>query len=405
MSAGEEKPLVSVVTPTYNAARFIKRAIHSVLTQDYPNIEYYIVDDGSTDNTRQIIEETLSEYKQALNHVHTFLYEKNTGFAWHDEIIPKLKGKYVCLLAGDDAFLPGRIERQVEFMEKNKDRFVASFTWVDVDAEDSILKQGYEALFNSDVRSREDYLRQLLDGQNFFNAPAVMIRLEEYKQLGGYNFKYRQSQDYGLWVKVLLEYEISILPEKLTIYTIHKDSLSYFYNDENRSLFSREREEILTDAFEAIDDDLFMRIYGDDLKNIADLSSEETLSEYDIKCLKILYLFHLKSYIHDAIAIRLYYEYANDVQFNELLDKKYGHTRSDIHALIKERNMYNLNPGLDQAKMTDDLMDILDGAKKPITEAHISSLYRVCSQMNNGQEIFKEVINRIYNAGINYWAH
>lgn len=403
MSLENEKPLVSIVSPTYNAAQYVKRAIDSVMSQSYRNIEYYIADDGSVDNTREIIEDTIRNYSDQDIAVHTFFYEKNTGFAWHDEIIPLLKGKYICLLAGDDAMLPERIERQVAFMEGNQGAIVASFTWVEVDAPDPILKQGYEELFNSETRSRESCLKQLLDGQNFFNAPSVMFELDAYKRLGGYNYKYRQAQDYGLWVKTLLEYDVAMFPEKLTVYSIHEGSLGALNNAANLNLFSREREEILTDAFLRIKDDVFLSIYREEIKQFTQSVPESELTSLDVNCIKVLFLFELNSYIHDVIAIRLYYHYADDVEFNRMMRERYGKNRGDIHAYIKARNLYKLNPNADSAKMTDELMDILDGAAKPITVSHISSLYEVCSQMENGRTIFKEVINRVYDSGIPYW--
>lgn len=403
MELDMNRPLVSVITPTYNAEKYVKRAIDSVMNQTYRNIEYYITDDGSVDNTRKIIEDTVRSYSVQDIDIHTIFYEKNTGFSWHDDIMPLLKGKYVCILAGDDAMIPERIERQLEFMEKNQGAVAGCFTWVEIDAADPILKQGFEDLFNTETQTRESYLKQLLDGQNLFNAPSVMFDLDIYKRIGGYNYKYRQAQDYGLWVKTLLDYNVAILPEKLTIYTVHEGSLGSLNNVANLILYSREREEILTDAFLRITDELFLNVYRDEVKQFIQLVPQYELSFQDIRCIKILFLFGLNSCIHDAIAIRLYYQYADDIEFNRLMRERYGKTRSEIHAYIKTRNLYKYNPGADSAKITGELMDILDGDTKPITVAHISALYEVCSNMDNGRAIFKEVINRVHDSGIPYW--
>lgn len=104
-SADPREPLVSVVVPTYNQANYLRSAIESVLTHDYPNIELIVVDDGSTDATPEV----LRDYGDAI----VLIRQPNRGAANPlNEGIRAARGTYVCWLSSDDAFLPGKLRRQ-----------------------------------------------------------------------------------------------------------------------------------------------------------------------------------------------------------------------------------------------------------------------------------------------------
>ena len=108
------QPLVSVIIPTWNRAHMIKNALDSVFSQDYPNLEVIVVDDGSTDAIR----EALSPYPD----VFFFLLSKHTGQCSARNFgLNEAHGKYIQLLDSDDALLPGAIKKHVEFLEAHPD--------------------------------------------------------------------------------------------------------------------------------------------------------------------------------------------------------------------------------------------------------------------------------------------
>jgi glycosyltransferase involved in cell wall biosynthesis len=394
-------PLVSVVTPSYNAAKYIKRAIDSIMAQTYTNFEYYITDDGSTDGTRDIIEEALRQYGND-ERIHFLPHQKNTGFAWQEEILSRLKGKYICMVSGDDACFPEKIERQVVFLENNKDEYVGCFTWIKAEGEDSSLISFFENLFNVDNPSRQAALRSLLAGANFVNAPSAMIRMDVFRKYGGYNFKFRQAQDYDLWLKILLEHNLAIIPEKLTVYTARSDSLSSVSDTLAQTLFAMEREEIVFNGFLKISDELFMDIYRDDLNKLIKESGLGTeISHLDILCLKLLNLFRFNSMLHYRVAARLYYIYADDSDFNKTMLNRFGRTKSDIHKILKATNIYNnvyaSTQTPDPEVLTNELMDIIEGKKVPVTKEHIVALYSICALLDNGRELFRETVDALSN--------
>lgn len=109
-------PLVSVIMPVYNSEKYLNEAIQSILNQTYENIELIIIDDCSTDFSKEIIKNINSE---KINFIKN---EKNMGVSFTRNLGFKLaKGKYIALMDADDISLPTRIKMQVEFLEKNKE--------------------------------------------------------------------------------------------------------------------------------------------------------------------------------------------------------------------------------------------------------------------------------------------
>ena len=112
-----EPGLVSVIIPTYNRAHFLKDSIQSVFDQTYQKFEIIIIDDGSTDNTEEVIQEIKSKN---LNHKLVYCYTNNRGApAARNTGLTQAKGEYIQYLDSDDLLLPSKIQSQVEFLKKN----------------------------------------------------------------------------------------------------------------------------------------------------------------------------------------------------------------------------------------------------------------------------------------------
>ena len=108
-------PLVSVIIPVYNVAPWVEHAIESILCQTYKNLEAIIIDDGSTDNTAQIVNNIKDPRVRLISTDHRGLFcALNTGIA-------EANGKYIARMDGDDISHPYRIEKQIDVMEKNQD--------------------------------------------------------------------------------------------------------------------------------------------------------------------------------------------------------------------------------------------------------------------------------------------
>src|SRR5512139_1572721 len=110
MLFGKKNPLVSVVIPTYNCGGLVERAVHSVLSQTYSDLEVIIVDDASTDDTG----DRLKALQQVDHRVRYFRYDSNRGSqAARNTGIRLSKGKFLAFLDSDNEWLPGKLQRQI----------------------------------------------------------------------------------------------------------------------------------------------------------------------------------------------------------------------------------------------------------------------------------------------------
>jgi len=124
-------PLVSVFVPTYNHAAFIRDAVMSALEQDYPKLQIVVGDDGSTDGTVEIVAELAGRYPDRV----TAILGDHVGLPGNcNRILDACRGDYIAFFSGDDLFLPGKIRRQVEWLEADPRRLVCGH---DIDVFDS----------------------------------------------------------------------------------------------------------------------------------------------------------------------------------------------------------------------------------------------------------------------------
>ncbi|MBN1427559.1 MAG: glycosyltransferase [Anaerolineae bacterium] len=121
-----KSPLVTVITPTYNHANYLPEAIESVLSQDYPNIEYIVLDDGSTDGTRQVLEQYTG---RLVWESHSNMGEARTvNKGWQ-----MARGEFVFTLSSDDLMLPGLIDTSVKTMLLYPEALVTYPDWIVID--------------------------------------------------------------------------------------------------------------------------------------------------------------------------------------------------------------------------------------------------------------------------------
>lgn len=157
-----EKPLVSVVMPVYNASRFLRQAIESVLSQTYQNLELIAVDDCSTDDSLQI----LREYQNRDERLHVIAGETNQGVSRvRNRGIQEAKGKYIALLDSDDVWVNTKLERQVALLIDEKAE--VAYCSVDfIDEQDKRLKSFI-------VPASTDYREMLV--RCFFICSTVVV--------------------------------------------------------------------------------------------------------------------------------------------------------------------------------------------------------------------------------------
>lgn len=215
-------PTISVVMISYNHQQYIAKAIESILSQTQAPDEIIIVDDCSTDKNLSIIQ----DYAKQDKRIHVIAHERNMGPSTAlNSGIQKASGTYLVMQSGDDISLPNRIEKQIAYLEKNRN--IASVTsHVEAIDDNGIFTprlQSVHDVFNIPAISQEEMLYHFFMEGNILNASSQTIRSCVFETVGGYNPSLLQYQDYDMNIRISLQYPIAILEEPLLQYRIRDD--------------------------------------------------------------------------------------------------------------------------------------------------------------------------------------
>jgi len=251
-------PLVSVVMPVYNAAYYLDESIPSILGQSYKNLEFIIINDGSTDNSLNIIN------KYQLDDIRIILISReNRGLVSSlNEGIAISTGKYIVRMDADDISHSHRVETQVKFMETNPHIGVCG-SWVEVfgngskqigryATEDRVLKA--ELLFSSP-----------------FAHPTVILRKEIIEKNNlSYNSNFPAAEDYEFWLRCSKVTKFANLPIVLLRYRLVSNSATHIADSEEAS-----RQKILSKVYKQLLKNLniFLDDYEDNLHFILTLNT------------------------------------------------------------------------------------------------------------------------------------
>ncbi len=202
------KPLVSIITPSYNQAQYLEDTIQSVLQQDYPNLEYIIVDGGSTDGSPEVIERYQDKFAWWVSESDQGQADAiNKGFR-------KATGEIVAWLNSDDLYLPGTISSAVELFQKNPAAGVIYGDAVSADADGRLLN---ELRFSS--WGTRDFLQF-----NIICQPAVFMKRSIVEKVGYLDPNYHFFLDHQLWIRLSRETEFVHHPEIWAVSRYHQDA-------------------------------------------------------------------------------------------------------------------------------------------------------------------------------------
>lgn len=211
------QPLVSVCVLTWNHENYIVNCLQSIVEQDYHNIEIIYLDNCSTDQT----------------------YERATGFLAHQSVpykcfknktpssipvnanflVSKAKGKYICIISGDDWMAPTNISSKLKRMlEDDAVAVVYSEAYTYMEPEGGIIKKYGN-------RSYEGYVFDELVRGNFIVAPGVLVDADKMKAVGGFN-EHMMIEDWDLWLRLSQQYKVAYVKEHLVYYRRHDKNTS-----------------------------------------------------------------------------------------------------------------------------------------------------------------------------------
>jgi glycosyltransferase involved in cell wall biosynthesis len=211
-------PRVSVIMSVYNGEPYLSEAVDSILNQTHTDFEFIIINDGSEDNTGEI----LSDYARKDYRVNLLNNETNIGYTRSlNKGIKVARGMYIARQDADDISHPNRLERQVRYLDLNPEVGLLGSVPQYIDSS-GILKLSCNQVVFTD---HENIHRQLLTG-NCFHHGSVMIRKECIDQVGVYNVDLEPSEDYDLWLRLSEVTRMANLEEGLYYYREHSNSVS-----------------------------------------------------------------------------------------------------------------------------------------------------------------------------------
>lgn len=207
-------PVVSVLMPVFNAEKYVEEAINSILDQTLKDFELIVLNDASTDASKNII---LSIQDTRIRYIEN---ETNQGLAYsRNRLLGEANSKYIAWLDADDVAYPTRLEEEYDFLEANPEHALVS-GWARL--VDSVGKPTGNFI-KSYIPDR--YLSELLLFVNYFVQSAVMIRREFLPEVH-YRPEFPPAEDYELWVRIAAKHPVCILPKVLVDYRIHTTNTS-----------------------------------------------------------------------------------------------------------------------------------------------------------------------------------
>jgi glycosyltransferase involved in cell wall biosynthesis len=206
-------PQVSIIIPTYNSATYLKQAIDSVLAQTHRDFEILVIDDGSTDDTADL----MNGYGAAVR----YLRQPNHGVATaRNRGIEESRGEYVAFLDADDVWLPDKLERQIEALEQYPGRG-ACYTDFFVVAPDLTVQTRI-----SHAQQGHTFEALLLKGNVVGTPSSVICRREDVRQVGGFDPSFSYGADWEMWIRLASVTEFVHVREPLVLYRQHDGNMS-----------------------------------------------------------------------------------------------------------------------------------------------------------------------------------
>lgn len=205
-------PKVSVVIPAYNSAHTLRRAIESALGQTYRDLEVIVVNDGSTDNTAEV----LWGYAEQIRAIH----QPNLGRSIARNVgIANAGGEFIAFLDADDWWLPTKLEKQIALLDRSPETgLVCSWNHV-VDNQGTILRSACPLPPAADLE-RFDGFEALLFG-NFITTSTAVVRRTCIRRRTPFDPAFRYpAEDWDLWLYVALQHKLGLVPEPLACYTV-----------------------------------------------------------------------------------------------------------------------------------------------------------------------------------------
>ena len=245
ISSPSAAPLVTVIIPVYNAAAYVGEAIGSILNQTYRNLEVLVFNDGSKDNSAEIIRAMQAQDPR----LKLFDSAENFGYVVHlNKGLELAQGKYIARMDADDSALPERLAQQIAFLEANPAAGLCG-TWFDIIGRPDIIER---------MPVTDAEIRLGLLANTAFAHPTVVMRAAVLREHGvKYDTHFMPAEDYYMWYKLSKFTQLGNIPQVLLHYRHHEGQISNYKSNRQRDRADEIRALQLSDyGFELTVDEL-----------------------------------------------------------------------------------------------------------------------------------------------------
>lgn len=211
--------LVSICIPAYNNEKVIERTLKALVNQTYQNIEIIVVDDCSRDRTCDVVN-SLNDDRIKL-----FQNENNLGMSGNwNMCVSKANGEFVKLICADDILEPDSIEKEVKCISENQNIVMTINDSKMINDSDEEVGT-FPRYHKKGIINGKTLAQKSLIVSNYFGMPsAVLMRKSVFDKVGGFDYAYHYILDFDLWIRIALEGDVYVMPEKLNHFRLRSDS-------------------------------------------------------------------------------------------------------------------------------------------------------------------------------------
>lgn len=327
-----KKDLVSVLMVNYNHADTIEQSIRSVLEQTYSKLQLIIVDDGSTDNSVEIInsieDPRIEVYEEKENK--QICAVTNIG-------MKKVRGEYFARIDSDDLWEKNKLELQVEYLKEHPEHKIC-FTHVSIiDENDQVVDSELEKLYAVDYERQEEWLETFFFLGNCLPMTSVLMTTKIMVEIGDFNIAYRQLHDFDYWIRIAKRYPMAVIPKKLArIRRYESETNNSNISEKNTTRTYNEYVDIRRHFFDEMSDEVLKKTFGKYFKNGNAESREE------LECEKAFLLCSPlgQGKAISNVGIEYFVNLFQNKMMTDILDKNYGLNAKKFYELTGE-HLYN----------------------------------------------------------------
>jgi glycosyltransferase involved in cell wall biosynthesis len=230
-----EGPLISVCMPVYNAERYVAQAVESILGQTFGDFEFLIIDDGSTDGSRRILEGYAARDARIR-----LASRPNTGYLVAlNEMLAIARGEFLARMDADDIAMPERFVRQVEYLRSHPEVLALGTRILVVDPEGDPLEE--QCWLQTHEEIDQCHLGVHPTRCYGISHPSVMTRTETLRRVGGYRAEYYPAEDVDLWSRLAEIGRLANLPDVHLKYRLHPQSIGHVKRVEHFAAAAKQR--------------------------------------------------------------------------------------------------------------------------------------------------------------------